>query len=98
MVELFAELFSFCNDRIFAAADFQLVAVGIFKEESVVTRAIFGAHFRAFQISAANFTYEFGDAVNFVARVGPESNARPIRLMMSIFGEAKEIRGLIFSS
>src|SRR6266852_5514528 len=97
MVELLGEVFSFCNDRIFAAADFQFVAVRVLKKEGVIAGAVPSANFRTFQILAANFAHESRDAVDFGGGVRPERDARPVRLMMSILGEAEKIRGLTFS-
>jgi len=90
MIELFAELVSLCNDRIFARADFQLVAVGIFEEQRVVSRTITGANFRAFQIFAADFMHEFRKAVDFVARDRPKRDARSVWLMIWICGKSKK--------
>src|ERR1700676_1285486 len=96
MIELFDKLVSLRNDWIFRPADFHLVAVGIFEEQGVISRAITGANFRAFQIFAADFMHEFGKAIDFVARDRRKRDARSIWLMIWICGESKKIRRLIF--
>src|SRR5207237_10865691 len=90
--ELFADSSSTRNDWLLAAADFQFVPVGIFKKESVVSRTVFGAHFRTFQILAADLTNQFRNLVYSVTRVGPERNSRSVWLMMSVFSETKKLR------
>jgi len=47
----------------FAAADFQFVAVGILKEKAIVSGAVIGADFRAFQILAADLAHEFCNSI-----------------------------------
>ena len=63
--QLFAEAHSFRNDRIFPAANFQFVAVRIFKEKCVVAGAVTYADFRSFQSFPASFAHQFRDAVRF---------------------------------
>ena len=96
MIELFAELVSLRNDWIFTTADFQLVTVGIFEEQRVVSRTITGANFRAFQISRADFVREFCQAIDFVARDRPKRDTRSIWLMIWINCESKKVRRLTF--
>src|ERR1700720_1525802 len=96
MIQLLAELVSLCNDRICARADFQLVAVGIFEEQRVVSGTITGANFRSFQIFAAYSMHEVRKAIDFVARDRPKRDARSVWLMIWICGESKKVRRLIF--
>src|SRR5438105_9003257 len=97
MAELFAEIFSFCNDWILPAADFQFVAVRVLKKEPVIAGTVIDANFWTFQILPADFARQLCDAVDFVSRIRPKRAARPVGLITSIFGEAKNIRGHIFS-
>src|SRR4029077_7492612 len=60
------------NDWIFAAADFQFVAVGIFKEKAIVSGAVIDADFRAFQILAADLAHEFCNSIYSFAGVRPK--------------------------
>src|SRR6266404_1487192 len=60
------------NDWIFAAADFQFVAVGVFKEKAIVSGAVIDADFRAFQILAAALAHEFCNSIYSFAGVRPE--------------------------
>src|SRR6266480_5621422 len=87
----FAEFFLFRNDWIFAAANFQLIAVRIFEKERVVTWTVLCANLRPFQIFPADLANEFGDAIDFFTCVCPKSDSRAVRLMMSIFGESEKI-------
>jgi len=96
MIELFAELVSLCNDRIFARADFQLVAVGIFEEQRVVSQTITGANFWAFQILRASIARDLSNAVHFFACLRPKRDPRFVRLMIWICGKSKKVRRLIF--
>src|SRR6266481_391159 len=97
IVELFAEIPLLRNDGIFAATDFELVAVWIFEKEGVIAGAIAGANFRSFQILAADVAYQSCDFVDFITRLRPKSDSRAVRLMPSIFDEAEKLRRFIFA-
>src|SRR6266700_5412000 len=95
IAQLFAEAHSFRNDRIFPAANFQFVAVRIFKEKCVVAGAVTYADFRYFQSFPASFAHQFRDAVHFFPRIGPECDPCSIWPMIFICGETEEFRGLV---
>jgi len=95
IVELFAEIPLLRNDGIFAATDFELVAVWIFEKEGVIAGAIAAANFRPFQILAADITNQSCDFIDFITRFRPKSDSRAVRLMLSIFGEAEKLRRLV---
>jgi hypothetical protein len=97
MVELFAEIPLLRNDGIFAATDFELVAVWIFEKEGVIARAIAAADFRPFQILASDVTNQSCDFIDFITRFCPKSDSRAVRLMLSIFSEAEKLRQLVFA-
>src|SRR5260370_40913655 len=95
IIELFAELFSFCNDWIFAAANFQFVAIGIFKEECVVAGAVFGANFRTSQILSSDFPHQLGNWINLIPRCRPECDPRPVWLILSLLSDTQKIRRIV---
>src|SRR5215469_1873027 len=78
------------NDRFFPAADFQLVAIGIFKEAGVIAGAVAAAKLRAFQIFSADFAHQSGDPIDFCAALSPESDSSGVASMPSILGESEE--------
>ena len=65
-----SEGFLLSNDGIFAKTDFEFVPVRILKEESVVSRAVFGTDFRSFQILATDLAHECGDTIDFLTIIG----------------------------
>ena len=77
-------------DRFFPAADFQLVAVGIFKEAGVIAGAVAAAKLRAFQISSADFAHQPGEPIDFGAALGPKSDSGAVGLMASVLGETEK--------
>src|SRR6266404_6481170 len=95
IASLFVESSSIRNDGLFPAADFEFVAVGVFKEKRVVSWAVICTNFRAFQIPSADLAHELGDLVDFFTRVRPKSDSRAVGLMMSIFRETKKFRRLV---
>jgi hypothetical protein len=97
MVELFAEIPLLRNDGIFAATDFELVAVWIFEKEGVIAGAIAATNFRPFQILAADAANQSCDFIDFIRRFCPKSDSRAVRLMLSIFSEAEKLRQLVFA-
>jgi hypothetical protein len=83
------------NDRAFPATNFQFVAVRILKEKRVVAGTVIDADFRSLQILAARFADQFRDAIDFVARIGPECDPCSVWAMIFIFGETEEFRWLV---
>src|SRR4051812_11278761 len=83
----------FADNGVFPATDFELVAVGIFKEKGVITGAIFGAKFRPFDIAATKIANESGDSINFFTRITPKSDSCTVRSMVAIFGKPEKVRG-----
>jgi hypothetical protein len=81
------------NDCASATANLQFIPIGIFKEECVITWAVFRPDLGAFQVSATGFTDNFSDAVDLFARLRPECDSRIIWAMIRLFFEAKEFRG-----
>jgi hypothetical protein len=65
-------LCSLCNDRILTTADFELVAIGIFKEKRVVAGAVSLAQLRAFQSFASDLTNQSCNTINLRPALGPE--------------------------
>src|ERR1700737_4021102 len=95
IASLFVESSSIRNDGLFAAADFEFVALGVLKKKRVVSRAVVCTNFRTFQLSSADLAHELGDLVDFFTRVRPKSDSRAVGLMMSIFRETKKVRRLV---
>ena len=78
------------DDWIFAAANFQLVAVGIFEKARVITTAVTVTEFRAFEIFGADFAQESCESINFFAALGPKSDSRTVGLVPPILREAEK--------
>src|SRR5262249_45496105 len=93
--QLFAETSLLRNDGICPTADFQLVAVRIFKEEPVVAGTVALANFRTFQILATYLVHQLCDSIDALAPIGPKRNPRPVRLMISVFGESEKLGRLV---
>ena len=90
--------FSTSKYRVFAATNFEFVAIGVFEEEGVVTGTVVLANFRPFKIFSASIAYEFRNPVHFFARVRPKRDACAIRFMFFIPGKAKEFRRFVAAS
>src|SRR6266496_730711 len=95
IAQLFAATRSFRNDRTFPTANFQLVAIRVLEEKSVVAGTVIVTDFRPFQGFPARLADYFRNPVHFFARVRPECNAGSIRLMVLVFRETKKFRGLV---
>ena len=83
------------NDRLFPEADFQFVAIGIFKKAGVIAGAVAAAKLRAFQIFSAGLPHQFCNTIDFLSRIGPECDARSVRLMILVLGKSEELRRLV---
>jgi hypothetical protein len=77
----------------FAAANFQLVAIWIFKKHRVIAGAVIHAKFRAFYVFSARFADDIGHCVDGGATIRPKRDAVCVRLMIGFF-EAKKLDGL----
>jgi hypothetical protein len=76
-------------------ADFQFVPVRIFKKNGVISKAVFQAEFRPFDIVSARFADYFGDFIHGCATRRPEGDATSIWPMIGFLGESKKVYGLI---
>ena len=85
------------NDRTFPAANFQFVAIRVLKEKRVIAATVTGTQFRAFEIFAADFAYQFRDLIHLVSRLSPKSDSRAVGLMTSILREAEKRFRLVFA-
>jgi hypothetical protein len=85
----------FSNDRIFPAADFQLVAIGIFEKAGVIAFTVARTKLRAFQIFATDFVHQFRQPINLGPAIGPEGDAGAVGSMASILAESEERFGLV---
>src|SRR5262245_53042793 len=83
------------NDRPFPATNFQFVAVRVLEEECVIARAVIDTHFGPFERFAACFAHQLRNPINFVTRIRPKRDARPVGLMVLILGETKKFRRLV---
>jgi hypothetical protein len=84
-----------CNDWILAAADFEFVAVRVFKKEPVIAGAVVGTDFRSFQSLPADLSHESCNSVYVIAGVALERNPGAVWLMISIFSETEKLRRLV---
>jgi hypothetical protein len=92
-----SEIRSFWNDRLFAAADFEFISLGIFEEQGVVAGTVTRANFRPFQISAAGLSHDFCKLIDFLSRLCPKGNSRTIWAVFSILREHEEFGRLVAS-
>jgi hypothetical protein len=90
ILQLFAETTSFRNDRTLAAADFQLVAIGILEEKRIVAGAVTATDFRTLERFAARLTHQLRKPIHFFARVCPECDACAVWLMIFVSRETKK--------
>ena len=67
--------------RLFSAANFKFVAVGVFEKKTVVTWTVFLANFRPLKIFPASVAHKFRDPINFFACVRPERDSRLVWTM-----------------
>ncbi len=79
--------------RLLAAANFEFVAVRVFEKESVVARTVLLTNLRSLKISTAGIAHEFGNAIDFFARVRPEREPRAIRTMVFVLVESEKFNG-----
>jgi hypothetical protein len=78
--------------RLLAAANFQLVAVGILEKKGVVTRTVAFANFRALELFPARFAHELCNPIHFLPRIGPKRDSCAIRFVVFVWTKAKEFR------
>jgi hypothetical protein len=78
-----------------AATDFELISLGVFEKEGVVTRAVTSANFRPFKVFPTSVAHEFRNAVHFVPRIGPKRDPCAIRFMVFIWTKPKEFRRFV---
>jgi hypothetical protein len=83
------------NDRTFAAADFQFIAIGVFEKEGVITGAVAFANFRPFKFFPAGFAHGLCNPIHFFPRIGPKRDARAVRFVVFIWTKAKEFRRFV---
>src|SRR5215475_5698082 len=81
--------------RLLAATNFHFVAIGIFEEKGVISRAVAFAKFRPLELSSAGLTNELCNPIDFFPRIGPKRDTCPIRLMVFVLTNAKEFRRLV---
>ena len=80
--------------RLLAATNFKFVAIGVFEEEGVVTRAVSPANFWPLELFPASVAHELCNRIHFLPRVRPKRDACAIRFVVSIWAKAKEFRRL----
>src|SRR4026207_70836 len=86
------------NDRTFPAADFEFVSVGVLEKERIVAGAVIDADFRTFQIFSAGLPDQFCNTIDFVSRIGPECDARSVRLVVLVLVNCEKLRRLVGAS
>jgi hypothetical protein len=86
------------NDRIFAATNFQLVTVRIFKKAGVIAAAVGATEFRAFQILSAKLADKPCQPINFCTALSPKRDSRAVGLMPPILREAEKRFRLVAAS
>jgi hypothetical protein len=84
--------------RLLAAANFELVAIGVFEKEGVVTRAVALANLRPLKVFPASVAHKFRNPIHFFACVRPKRDTCTIRFVVFIRTEAKEFRRLVTDS
>lgn len=78
------------NDRIFAATNFQLITVRIFKKAGVIAAAVGATEFRAFQIFSAKLADKPCQPINFCTALSPKRDSRAVGLMPPILRETEK--------
>src|SRR5213079_1245186 len=73
----------------------QLVAIGIFKEKGVISRAVAFANLRSLGLSSAGPANEFCNPIDFFPRIDPKRDACAIRFVVLVWTQAKEFRRLV---
>ena len=84
--------------RLLAAANFEFIAIGIFKEKSVVTRAVPFTNLGALELFPAGFAHELCNPIHFLPRISPKRDACAIRFVVFIRTKAKEFRRFVAPS
>jgi len=84
--------------RLLATANFELVAIGVFEKESVVTGAVPLANLGSLEPFPAGFPHELRNPIHFLPRISPKRDTCAIRFVVFIRTEAKEFRGLVADS
>jgi len=81
--------------RLLAATNFQFVAIGIFKEKGVISRAVAFANFRPLELSSAGLANKLCNPIDFFPRIDPKRDACTIRFVVLVWTQAKEFRRLV---
>jgi len=76
--------------RLLAAANFEFVAVGVFEKEGVVTWTVVLTNLRSLKIFTAGIAHEYGNPIDFFARVCRERDPRAIRTMVFVLVEGEK--------
>ena len=66
------------DDWVFPAANFQLVAIGVFEKTGVITTAVTATEFGASQIFGADFAHNSSESINFFTALSPKRDSRAI--------------------
>src|SRR5215212_4512414 len=77
--------------RTRAMANLELVAIGIFETDGVVSGAVFKAELRPFDVLRAGLANYFRGLVYGVAARGPERNPVSVRLVIGLLGEPEKV-------
>src|ERR1051326_3146741 len=83
------------DDRTFPTADFQLVPVGIFKKESVVSRTIVDTNLWPFEVCATGCPDQFGDLVHFLPGIGPERDPGSVCPVILVQSKTEKLGGRV---
>ena len=86
---------SFSKYRLLAAANFELIAIGVFEKEGVVTRAVRLANLGPLELFPARFAHQLCNPIHFLPRISPKRDACAVRLVILIWTKAKEFRRLV---
>src|SRR5690349_19866873 len=96
MAMLAAGNYSLCRltgkHRFLATAKFEFVAIGIFKKQGVITRAVVLANFGTFNVFRAGVAHEFRNPIHFFARVCPERDPCGVGTMVLVLTEAEKFQ------
>jgi hypothetical protein len=91
-----ARLYSLTSKhRVLAAANFELIAIRVFKKDGVVTRTVAFWNFGAFELLSASFAHELCDPIHLLPRISPKRDACAIRFVVFVWTEAKEFRRFV---